>query len=226
MRVPIVLWLSVAAVALAAPANADSPHFYGVVWNTTVPNLDADDGALVNLNTGVLQNNGICDQFVDHEMWYGVVPGGEYFVEVGVISGETATPGVCVYQKVFWAEKVNGIGFTQHLTSVGWSLSTWYQAMIGLGGPCSWDVYFGGVYLGTSMYNCPGIGRFLAGGIEATSQSYGNDKGFMWSWERLDSTGTWQSGWDGATLSQYSPPYIRFTDGTQTESEETFYEPW
>jgi hypothetical protein len=50
------------------------------------------------------------------------------------------------------------------------------------------------VHLSTSTNNCAGSGRYVAAGIEATSNgSNEHVGGFLTDWQRKDSSNTWQS---------------------------------
>jgi hypothetical protein len=203
---------------VSATASAQT-HSYGVVINGNVPAGDADRGMAALIATTTL-NNVDCSNHVSHEIWYGLVPGAQFWVEVGFASG--ISQAGCVDKAVFWADNRNGGGYHEHWTGHSWSLGTTYQPWIGqAGGSCTWSVNFGGINIGTSTNNCPGTGRHLAGGIETTSTASASQvKGFLAGFLRADVTLTWQSGWDGPVLSQNSPPFIQWTDSSHTGSEE------
>jgi hypothetical protein len=210
----------VAAAALSASATASAQHSYGVVINSAVPAGDADRGVAANIRTDTLVTAN-CSNFVDHEVWYGVVSGGGFWVEVGFTSG-IKQDGGCANQAVFWADNRNGGGYHEHYPGNAWTLGLTYQSWIGAGSSsCSWTVNLGGVLLGTSTSNCPGTGRYLAGGIETTTTAAASKvKGFLGVFLRADSGGTWRNGWDSPGLSGNNPPSIQWTDSSNSVTEE------
>jgi hypothetical protein len=232
MRVLVIHKLSavcVAAAALTASANASAQHYYGVLVNWNVGNGDADQGSAVTIDTDVLSTWDCPNfkNFVNHEMWYDVVPG-TYWVEVGFKEGIDYYNN-CDYDVDFWADKRNGGGYHEHFPGNSWNFDTGYQAVVqqpGQTNNCSWDVWLGGVYLGTSTSNCPGTSRKLAAGLETTAQSNSWARGWLWGWQRLDSSRNWWGGWDGAGGSQNNPPNIQWANSSQTETEEVLNESW
>jgi hypothetical protein len=219
--------VSVAAIAMTASANASAAHSYGVYINSSISGY-ADQGSALYQDVNVLTSS--CSEFVDHEMWYGVVSGGAYWVEIGLTSG--TTPNGCQGGIIFWADNRNGGGYNEHYPGNYGVTNTWYRPLIQeqSGGSCSWDVWWQTPdntwhYQGTSTSNCPGSGRYLASGIETTTTA-GSQlvRGYQDSWIRLDNTRTWQNGWPGAGFYQNSPPYIQWTDGSDTETEEVLNE--
>ncbi|MDB4987226.1 MAG: hypothetical protein JWN04_2404 [Myxococcaceae bacterium] len=206
-------WLSILSVvvaAFAASSNASAQHSYGILINGSVRACDADTGISCYINTAALASKD-CANFADHEMWYGVVPGGQYWVEVGVSSG-TGQAG-CVNQAIFWADNRNGGGYHEHYPNLAWALNSTYELDIVQNGTsnCSWDVSFGTVYLGTSNRNCAGTGRYVAAGIETTSVASGMvARGTMSGWQERTCSNTWQSGWDNPALQQNLPVEIDF----------------
>jgi len=214
-----------AAAALTASANA-SAHYYGILVSNDIP-IEADWGNSVVIET--FEFGSSCSNFVNHEMWYGVVPGATYWVEVGFKDGLTGSGG-CVADADFWADYRNGGGYNEHYPGNSWILGDWYQLMITIdtSNHCNWNVEVGGLVLGTSTSNCPGTGRYVAAGIEATTQGTSEStKGFLTQWEEENTNGTWLNGWDGASLSENSPPYIEFVSGTNnTTLEEVLNEPF
>ena len=208
----------IAAVASSASAAAWA-NSYAEVKNATVPAGDADKGASVTIKTDDLIAT--CAKFVNHEMWYGVVSNGSFWVEVGFTSGFVQGGG-CTSPTIFWADNRNGGGYHEHYPGNSWSFGTWYQLWIGQGSnTCAWTVNIGSLQLGTSTNNCPGTGRFLSAGIETQStQSMYLAKGFLSTFLRDDSGGTWRSGWDGPVLFQNNPPRIQWTDPGNSGTEE------
>jgi hypothetical protein len=216
-----------AVTALARPSVAchthTSGHWYANLSNTNVSETVAGKGAAIYIYTNSLSSDG--SDFVDHEMWYGVVGGGAYWAEVGVTDGITSS-GNYVNQRVFWADNRNGGGYHEHYPSVGWKLNAWYQdKIVWSGQSCAWDVYFGGVKLGTSTGNCGGSNRYLAAGIEATSASSNEHVGgYMANWQRKDTSNNWHGDWSGATTSADCPADIITLPNTQ-ETEEVLHGP-
>ena len=145
-------------------------------------------------------------------MWYGVVGGGSYWVEVGVTSGQT--PSGCQGGVVFWADNGNGGGYNEHYPGITSSAGNWFNsAVIEQGvGSCSWNVLWflnSWQNIGTSTGNCPGSGRYLSSGIEDTTQASSQlVQGETQTWERLDSSGTWQVNWPSVTFVNPSPPNV------------------
>jgi hypothetical protein len=200
-------------VAEACHAHT-SGHYYAILWNTDIGSHEADRGAAVNIDTTSLTSDS--SNFVNHEFWYGVVPGGTYWVEVGVKDGLTFS-GSTVNQHIFWADNRHGGGYHEHYPAVSWKLNAYYQnKIIWAGRSCAWDVYFGGVHLGTSTNQCSGTNRYVAAGIEATTAGT-NEKvtGHLESWQRKDNTNAWHNGWAGATGDADCPADIN-TSSTST----------
>ena len=200
-----------------------SGHWYAILWNTSVSDTDAGRGAAINIDTNSLSSD--ASDFVDHEMWYGVVGGGAYWVEVGVTDGITSS-GSDVNQHIFWADNRNGGGYHEHYPSVSWQLNAFYQnKVVWSGQSCAWDVYFGGVKLGTSTNNCAGSNRYLAAGIEATSASTNEHVGgYLESWQRKDNSNNWHGDWSGATTTADCPADINTFSGVH-ETEEVLHGP-
>lgn len=218
-------FLCVAAAVLTVSSNA-SADYYAYLSNDYVGSGYADQGSYVQLYTDDLSVSPVTTQFVTHEMWYGVVDGGQYWVEVGVNYGEQRPSGYD-YGAVFWADNRNGGGYHEHYPGTSWSFDTWQWVYVErtTSTSCSWYVFFSANRLDTSTNNCPGTGRRLVAGIEATTQGHSSTsgawaRGWLYAWERKDSSGTWYDGWNGVSLYQDSPPYIQYTDGTNTETEE------
>jgi len=218
-----VLCAAGATLTVAASASAGA-HHYGLLINSSVTSGNADQGNSVYIWTDKLDSN-TCGDFVTHEMWFGTDSGATYWVEVGYIAGGSVTNGHCVGNSIFWADnRPAGGGFNIHYPNNGWYWDTWYQAQIieanppGFPNYCSWGVYLGNTLLGSSIANCPGSGRYLAAGIEATSNTNTsiNAKGLLAFWQELGATG-WSSygNWDGATVTPIngSPPFIQDRSG-------------
>jgi hypothetical protein len=200
----------VLVAALTASANASAAdHFYGIDWNPNIPGNIANEGIWIQINTNLL-NTKDCNNFVDHEMWYGVVAGGDYWVEVGFTSG--IGQAGCVDKALFWADNRNGGGYHEHYPGNGWSLDAWYNMEIRRKTGCSWNVNIGGLTIGTSTSNCTpnNAGRYAAAGIETTSQFGNGVRGFLSTPQRYssDSHGFLIPGWNGPTFTQDSPPFI------------------
>ena len=204
----------VATATLMAPAIA-SAHYYAETQASSY--FSANNGAYVVLQSDILSStcNNNSKNFVNHEMWYWVDPNASTWVEVGVKDGVNVSNN-CMSHQVFWAdERPGGGGYHEHYPNVGWSLGSGYaHEVINAGSTCSWTVYFGGVNLGTSTNNCPGSGdpnnRLMTAGIETTSQSVGNVRGWEWGFNEDSPTQGWIGcGWDGNFIWDNAPPYIQ-----------------
>jgi hypothetical protein len=153
-------------------------------------------------------------------MWYEVSSTGQFWVEVGFKDGENSGGG-CVSDEIFWADSRNGGGYNEHYFSNSWTLGSFFGAEITSSGSCQWAVTLGGLNLGTSTANCPGSGRFLAAGIEASNQGTGSARGFLSTWEEQNGSGTWIGSWDGVVppndLRSDNPPNIEYLSSTETE---------
>ena len=208
--------LAVLATSFAArPADActtkGSGHYYEIQYDIT---NDADHGASVAISTKHLTDATPSSSFVDHEMWYGVNASGSYWVEVGVTDGETFS-GSAVNQHIFWADnRANGGGYHEHYPNVSWKIGPYYEAKVEWAGNDSWNVYFGGVHLGTSTHNFyGGTTRALEAGIEAVT-AHAGDKvdGYMNNPKRKDANNQWYSGWQTPGIIQDCPGAIRRID--------------
>jgi hypothetical protein len=231
MRVSRLSALCIAAAALTASASA-SAHFYAYI--DSAPSSNANNGMMAFITTDTLHStcNLTTYTFVNHEMWYNVDQTGNHWVEVGLKDGETNSALQCKSDTIFWADSRNGGGYNEHYFTNGWTLGDRYEMQVTAAGSCTWNVVFGGLNLGNSTNNCPGSGRFLLAGIEATNQGVGSVKGFLDSWEELNGSGTWIPGWDGAFLcngqagcSSGNPPEIKWIV-TGSETEEVHGESW
>jgi hypothetical protein len=209
----------IAATALTTPSSVCAQHKYALVISNSIPSGDADKGIWVNIDTSVLSSSS-CSQFVNHEAWYGVVPGFTYWVEVGAKTGANYIGG-CITRMLFWADNRNGGGYHEHYeNAVGWNTDAWYTFQILQTTSCAWDVWFSSLNLGTSTSNCPGTGRSAETGIEATNTASGQVvKGWTGGWSRLDSGGNWWGDWDGQGLYEDNPPLIQWM-WSNTGSEE------
>jgi hypothetical protein len=223
MRAKFIQALSATCVGaglLAASPNAFASD-YALYWNPTVASGPADEGAIAEQIVYTL-NSG-CNDFVDHEMWYGVVSGGNYWVEVGITSGQTISG--CLGGAVFWADNRNGGGYNEHEPGIQWYTGSPYDLAVteNGSGSCSWTVWWGGngwQNVGTSTNNCPGSGRYLVSGIETTSTASSQQvSGETWGWQMESNNGTWQNNWPTMSLVQYTPPYIRWIDSNTTTEE-------
>jgi hypothetical protein len=182
---------------LAAPGRAEACdpnrnptgfNHYAVI--RTFHAAGADRGARVLLKTDQMSSDTSNTQLVNHELWYSVTGDGSHWVEVGVTDGP-------VHDEVFWGDNRAGGGYHEHYPGVSWQLGSFYEAKVSYAGlRCAWNVYFGGVYLGTSTSNCAGPQRGLAAGIESTHAN-GNPSlsGHLADWEKLED-GSWSFGWD------------------------------
>jgi len=209
----------IVALLLSGSAPALAAHSYGIVINSNVPAGDADVAGTVTINTNTLSAGGSCSDFVNHEFWYGVVPGATRWVEMGFKDG--ASVAGCQSRVFFWGEN-NGSGYHIHLPGNGWSLNAWYTLWISqaANNSCVWVINVGSLTsIGASASNCGGTGRYLAAGIEATSQTVGTVKGWVTNFQRNDGA-AWRAGWDSPGLSQNRPPYIQWDNTAHTEAEE------
>ncbi|HTB72664.1 MAG TPA: hypothetical protein VK762_05455 [Polyangiaceae bacterium] len=227
MNMSVVNRLSAACVAIAAltasvNASASSTHYYAILWNPNDNSGNPNTGAAVNIRTDILHStcNIATHNFVNHEFWYGVTDGGAYWVEVGFKDGLDIGGG-CQTQIDFWADNRNGGGYNEHYPNNGWSLGTFYTAEVINSGSCAWNVLLGGLNIGTSTSNCQGTGRYLAGGLESTSQTTGSAKGFLSNWQTFNNT--WKGGWDGSSTTENGQPFIEFLNNN-SETEETLNE--
>jgi hypothetical protein len=223
-RIFSVLAVAVAVAAAGGASNAHasvcSPHPAGRHWyaemqKTYTPR--AEHGAAINIDTTSLTTGSPDSQLVTHEMWYGVTGGCEYWVEVGVLDGAALGVG-SPRHAVFWADvRANG-GLHVHLPAVGWRLGAYYQVKVTWAGNNSWNVYFGGVFLGTSTNNYyGGVNRCLLAGLEA-SRAAATDHvgGHMFGWARKARNDVWYQDWDGKSLWSDCPADIDVTTSNVT----------
>src|SRR5258708_7419456 len=106
MRVSVIHRLSVVSVAAAAltvSANASAQHPHAIVWRTHISGGLADQAGAVSMMMSHLESD--CNNFVDHEMWYGVEGTGTNNVEVGFTNGQD--DGGCIFTSAFWADTRN-----------------------------------------------------------------------------------------------------------------------
>jgi hypothetical protein len=213
-----------AAMALASAPSAHASvctahtgdHWYAILQKAFTTR--ADHGAAIELDTTTLTSGSPGSEFVDHEMWYGVNGNCTYWVEVGVIDGRGYAGET--NQSIFWADnRANGLGFHEHYPAVAWSLGVYYQARVAWAGNNSWNVFFGGVHVGTSTHNYYGSSqRCLEAGIEASRVAASDhDAGHMTSWQRKDTNNVWYHDWNGATTWSHCPLDIDVTNNVTTE---------
>jgi hypothetical protein len=227
MNEPKILRMLVALVAAAGATTAasdagacstkpSSSHYYAEIskYNATL----ADRGASVYIYTNSLTASNPSSGFVDHELWYGVNGGCNYWVEAGFTDGATYAGG-SVNQHFFWADNRNGGGYHEHYPSYAWALNHAYQVEVTWAGTaCAWNVTVGGNHLGTSTGNCAGTYRCLEAGLESTNASSSQRVGgFLESWSQKDGSNNWHSGWSGANAWSYCPAQIGFVSSTATE---------
>ena len=205
MRVPIVARLSamcVVGAALTASASVSAnPHYYAQLLTNQVGG-NADDGAFIDIWTNILGTG--CNlltgyQTANHEFWY-LDATETYWVEAGWHVGETFGAG-CHFAAFFWADQRNGGGYNEHMTNWGLITGDWESFQISTAGSCAWSVFWEGGNMGTSTSNCL-VGRSLEAGVETTSQTTGNVKGWLSNWKEQDGSGTWRNQWDGDGLCQ------------------------
>jgi hypothetical protein len=226
MKVSLLARLSAAGVAIAAltAATDASAHYYAVLRSPNIQ-LSADGGMFTDIRTDILHStcNAFERDFVTHEMWYGVDGGATHWVEVGFMDGAATWPN-CVTTADFWADYTAANGLAEHFPGNGWSFGSTYGAEIVANTTlnCAWDVWLGGLLLGTSTNNCAGSGRLLAAGIESTSQTTGSARGFLTNWEEFNGF-FWARGWDGQMLHSDAQPFIKWIT-TNVETEETLNE--
>lgn len=204
------LILGVAMFSSATVVSAeDHPHHYATVATDSANEPDATHGVAITLDAVDLHSVNCSSEAVTHELW--LTPDDKsIWVETGLENGYY---GTCNNSpKVFWADSRNGGGFHVHLPNVTANLTTFYQAVIwqpNSSYTCSWDVWFGNVYLGTSNSNCFSAGRQGIAGIESTVLSSGSHvQGFTSDQFRFDSNFSWQSGWN-SKVSATDDPTIR-----------------
>jgi hypothetical protein len=168
-----------AAAALCTPGPSSNGEWYATVASNP---MNANRAASVNIQTNTLAvlYDGVEDEgagdFVTQELWYEVNSTGTcsssslscaYWVEVGV--GDGGIDCGSVHDQIFWADNRDGGGYNEHCPNVGWSLGSTYTAEVQWAGvSCAWNVFFGGVNLGTSTSNCGGATRGLQAGLEST----------------------------------------------------------
>lgn len=214
-----IVCIAVAVVLTATTDASAAPHYYGTLINGNASL--ADYGQYEWITTSVLESDD-CSQFSDHEMWYGTVSGGAYWVEVGFLSGSAnGSPG-CVNEAIFWGDNRPGLGYTGHYPGYGWVLGDWYAAEVLSGGNNTgvWYVYLGGVNIGTSTSNGPGNNRYLMTGIETTNVNTGYVVGNTETWQEYDGT-TWRNGWESPGFISDDPPYITYTNSNDVETAES-----
>jgi hypothetical protein len=214
--------LLAAAGAPSALASVCSPHasghYYAIIDKFVTSR--AEHGAAINLETTTLSSGAPGSQFVNHEMWYGVTGNCTFWVEVGEKDGITAASGP-VHHQIFWADnRANGLGYHEHFPAIAWNLGSYYQLRIAWVGNNSWNIYFGGVFVGTSTRNFNGgSSRCLEAGIEATrAASTDHVGGRMYGWQRKDRFDRWNHDWDGISLQSDCPADIDVnSSGVTTE---------
>lgn len=157
------------------------------------------------------------NQFVDHEMWYGLNATFDYWVEVGFTDGETYAGGQ-VDTAFFWADNRNGGGYHEHYPSATWTFNNYYTVKVTRSADSTWDVYLNGIDKGTSTNNPAGANRNLEAGIEATRADQSDHVGgHLTNWRRKDGNDNWYSDWDNATTWAYCPADINRNGSTTME---------
>jgi hypothetical protein len=220
-RIPFAVVMAV-AIGPSAHASVCTPHLANQHWYAQILKFNtarAQHGAAINLETTTLTSGSPAIAFVNHEMWYGVTGNCSYWVEVGVKDGMTDS-ALVVNQAVFWADnRSNGGGYHEHYPAVAWKLGAYYQLVVQWAGGYSWNVYFGGVHLGTSTNNpYGGVYRCLQAGIEATRVAASDHVGgHMYNWLRKDTNNVWYHGWDGGSYYSDCPADIDASNGVTTE---------
>jgi hypothetical protein len=204
----IAVRIAALAVAMLTASTAAAQYSYGVLGSTG--NGDANWGASVWIQTDVLATQ-TCSNHVNHEMWYDTVSSGPYWVEVGFKAGDPgASNASCVANRnvtssEFWcdARPNNNSYYNCHFYGYTWSFGYWYVAQITYQNSCNWAVSLGGVTLGTSTSNCPGVGRNLWAGIEHyhPNSETDNGAGFLTNWAESPFNGQWTDTWDNIFVS-------------------------
>lgn len=205
-----------ASASVCTPLQSPDDHYYALFYGT--PPAVAVHGASLALYTSSLTSATPDTNFVDHEMWYGVDGNCNNWVEVGVTDGMKFSGGPAD-RDIFWADQRAGGGYHEHYSSSSWSLDAWYETKVVWVGDDSWDVYFGGLKLGTSTHNHPvGTARCLESGIEAVYATAGDHAGgHMTSWKHKDANDDWSPGWGVTSLLSDCPADIDISNGETTE---------
>ncbi len=151
-------------------------------------------------------------------MWYGGTSGCHQWVEVGVTDGLKAGGGT-VNQSVFWADSraPYPTNYHEHYSSMRWDMNRYYQARVAWAGVTGqWNVYFGGVFLGTSTNNSFGGDgqRCVKAGIETGQTPIPSDAtaGHLWAFQREDAQNNWHPDW-GVPKSWCVHPALISLDG-------------
>ena len=215
--------------AACTPGPDPDGHYYGVIGADNVANEGnrAESAFLYTNNLTTADSSDL----VTHEMWYGVTGDASYWVEVGVMDGGARTSCfLClsddVFDAVFWADNRNGGSFNEHFPEVSWEPDQWYQVEVAFAGAaCNWNVYFGGVNLGTSTSNCAGSTRAFHAGLESTSTSgVARVDGRVTSWSVEDNNNNWTT-WSPAFYAN-CPADIQFTSSSHNETKEELHGPF
>jgi hypothetical protein len=210
-----------AAVAAAGAPNADATCRGTIGWGAWMEKnntIRAEHGAAINIDTTVLSSKP--DTFVTHEMVYYIDGNCFHNVEVGVVDGWDGTRRS--HQAVFWADdRPNGGGFHEHYPAVSWRRGAYYQVKVVWAGNYSWNVYFGGVWLGrsTGQYY-RGTGRCLRAGVwgPATYDGISEAAGHMYGWARKARNNVWYQDWDGKDFRAVCPADIEVSNDVTTEA--------
>jgi hypothetical protein len=230
----------VAAAALTASVNANATNHYHATAHSDWVFGNADNGAAAIIRADILHQtcNTFVQDFVTHEMWYMTDSSANFWVEVGVYDGEgtNALTNPCENDRIFWADSRPGGGLNVHFYTNGWSLGSYYQVEVTAAGSCTWNVFFGGLFLNASTNNCPGSGRRLYMGIETTNQGSGSVRGFATGWQAQDGSGNWSAqgqdvagqGWGTMWMNGDNPPNIEQVGDSPwgLQSEEVLGEPF
>lgn len=234
--------LAVAAATVTAAHSASASHYYAV-HAAGVFDGSADDGDFTAIWTSILHAtcNIFQHDFTNHEMWYGLDGGDNYWIELGFKDGSNSSGGCEDGTNFFWADNRNGGGYNEHNTSWVVPWNSWQSLQISAAGSCTWNVMWTDpssgnfTITGTSTSNCPGSGRTLIAGIESTNPGAGSAQGWLSDWWEENGSGGWSQGWPNDFTCQtsvslndcgnISNPQIIWTI-FESETEETLNEPF
>ena len=179
-------------------------HCYATLVN--IKQTGAPGGIRVALTLDWMSmGNPAPQNFITHEMWYYTHgDSAAYWVEVGVVDGSCSPPRSRITQSSgsIAVPGANGPNFSISISPPCRRARSVNRTKPGFryaGERCTWDVYYGDVFLGQSTSNCAGATRGMAAGIETTDVSSGTTcSGHLSNWARLDGS-TWVPNWGVGT---------------------------